>query len=171
MSNWHITINFNTADEEIVVRFREAVEKLVDDEYLGRWLKHYVDGKQEDFEGEDWLLVDSVSLRAAFENKGAHNKGVHCHVLVEVLHQTQVQVSKKELCVLLHELVGKNPNVNCRLLKGNSEDTNFILRYITKEVVNHNIRHPGNTALAQAFATGDEVEAENLAPSGDSTKI
>lgn len=167
MSNWHITVNFNDPDESLVDRIRSALEEIVTDAYLWRWLKHFVDGKQETFTPQDCYLVESVDLSCSFEQKGAHNKGVHVHCLLEVMHTTNVQIHKGEFCKVLYELVGKTPNVHMRLLKGNSEDTNFILRYITKETAVA-ARNQQNRELQAAFAQGPDVEAANLAPQADS---
>mgnify|MGYP000846069763 CR=1 FL=1 len=166
-SNFHVTINFNTADDNIMPQFRSAIEDMIEGDNLWRWLKYYKNGYQHDFDGETQHLVETVRLRAAFENKGEQNKGIHAHILIEVGHTASVQINKQALVDFFRPRVGRNPNIFSRFVKGNGDDKNFILHYITKEVPAEwetNDRH--NKAIARAFGDGayDQLEAENLAP-------
>jgi predicted SnoaL-like aldol condensation-catalyzing enzyme len=107
-------------------------------------------------------LVQNVRLRAAFEHEGKRNKGLHVHILIEVTHTTMVQISKEGLVQIFRQFVHKEPNVHCRFLRGNGEDKDFILHYITKEVPSYAPNDIGNRQLRSAFRGGDDV-AEDLA--------
>ena len=166
-SNFHVTINFNTADESIMPSFRNAIEQMVESDNLWRWLKYYRDGRKQEFAGNEHL-VDTVRLRAAFENRGAVNKGIHAHILIEIGHTASVQIDKDGLVAFFRPRVGRNPNIFVRFLRGDTNDKNFILHYITKEVPSEEDaegnRH--NRALARVFgaAANDQLDAENVAP-------
>lgn len=136
-SNFHITVNFNKREHALVPSMRIATEAMVEGDYLWTWLKRYDGHQQVDFVGGDKLLVERVRLRAAFEERGEHNKGVHVHILVEVAHRTMVQVSKQGVELVFREFVGHTPNVHCRFIRGSGDDKDFILHYITKEVPRH----------------------------------
>lgn len=166
-SNFHVTVNFNTADESIMPHFRSAIEELVEGDNLWKWLKYYHNGQQEEFAGGNEHLVETVKLRAAFENKGAQNKGIHAHILIEVGHTAAVQINKAALVAFFRTRVGRNPNIFSRFIRGDGDSKAFILHYITKEVPAEwetDNRH--NQAIARAFGGSayDQLEAENFAP-------
>ena len=164
-SNFHITVNFNKDDASLIYNMRAAVDALVELPYLWMWLKHYSGGQQVDFTDENSLDIERVRLRAAFEHKGVHNKGLHVHILVEIAHDTMVQISKFGLCEIFRKFVNENPNVHGRFLKGSGEDKDFILQYITKEVPAYAPTSQLNSRLKYAFGgSNSEVEAENSAP-------
>lgn len=133
-SNWHLTVNFNVDSEDHIGQMREAVEEMVEDPWLWRWLKQYNHGQQVDFREATKPLVDRVRVRAAFEHGGAQNHGLHVHLVVEVAHDTLVQVNKLGLVQLFEHFVHLNPNIHIRFMPGRGEDKDFILHYISKEV-------------------------------------
>ena len=164
-SNFHVTVNFNKDDASLIYPMRDAIERMVEDPWLWRWLKHYRDGAQHDFMPDTELFVESVRLRAAFEREGKHNKGLHVHILIEIAHDTMVQISKFGLCQLMRDFVGHNPNCDIRFVKGSGEDKDFILHYLTKEIPRYTPKSQLNSRLKYAFqGDRDEVEAENFAP-------
>lgn len=160
-SNFHITVNFNKRDYSLVPVIREAIERMAVEPDVWRWLKHYHDGQQIDFEGGARHDIKRIRIRAVFEDQGTHNRGVHVHILVEVYHTTLVQINKSELVGLFQDIVGHRPNIHCRFLRGDGESKDFILHYITKEVPRVRAQNPQNERLRVAFAAGhEEVEAE-----------
>lgn len=162
-SNFHITVNFNRRDYSLVPAIRDAIERMAVEPDIWRWLKRYDnDAKhQVEFEGGHCDDIHRVRIRAAFEDQGEQNRGVHVHVLVEVYHSTLVQVDKRALIDLFEEIVGHRPNVHCRFLRGDGESKDFILHYITKEVPQGPARNRQDERLRAAFARpGEEVEAE-----------
>ena len=162
-SNFHVTINFNKDDESLIHTIREAVESLVDEDHLFDWLKLYEDGQQKTFDDDNMSDVKYVRLRAAFEHEGKHNKGLHVHILIEVEHDTMVQISKYGLCQVFRDIVGLDPNCHVRFVKGEGEDKDFILHYITKEVPEYRPQSQLNSRLKYAFGGGrEELEAETL---------
>jgi hypothetical protein len=156
-SNFHITVNFNTRAPGIVGRIRNAVERMVDRDLVWTWLKQYKGGGQRDFEGAERMLVERVRIRAAIEGGGQQNNGIHAHIVVEVAHRTMVQVNKDGVCNLMRDLVGSNPNVHCRFIKGDGEDKDFILRYLMKEVPAYRPKDQFNQRLWYAFGRGTEI--------------
>lgn len=164
-SNFHVTVNLNKDDEAHLPLMREAVENMVDDEWLWVWLKQFDGGSQVDFDENTCTLVENVRLRAAFEHEGKTNRGLHVHIVIEIAHCTMVQISKKGLCDLFRHFCRCNPNVHCRFLKGSGEDKDFILHYITKEVPAYRPESQLNSKLKYAFADkNQQVEAENPFP-------
>ncbi len=161
-SNFHVTINFNKDDMSIIHPFRSAIEAMVEPPQLWQWLKHYDGSQQVDFSEEEKQKVETVRLRAAFEHEGERNKGLHCHIVIEIGHSTMVQISKFGLCDLFRRYVGLNPNVHCRFLKGSGEDKDYILMYLTKEVPMSKPSSQLNSRLKYAFSGNrEEVEAEH----------
>lgn len=161
-SNFHVTVNFNKDDASLIYSMREAVDALVEEPYVWWWLKNYTQGAQRDFDPDTELDIECIRLRAAFEHEGKHNKGLHVHILIEVAHDTMVQVSKHGLCEVFRQFVGHNPNCHVRFLRGSGEDKDFILHYITKEVPSYNPQSQLNSRLKYAFSgKNEEVEAEN----------
>ena len=162
-SNFHATINFNKDDEALIYAMREAVEAMVDEDHLFEWLRLYEDGQQKRFDDATMGDVKYVRLRAAFEHGGKHNRGLHVHILIEVEHDTMVQISKYGLCQIFRDYVHENPNCHVRFVKGEGEDKDFILHYITKEVPEYRPQSQLNARLKYAFGgTREEVEAETL---------
>jgi hypothetical protein len=158
-------VNFNKDDASLIYDMRRAVDALVELPYLWWWLKHYDGGRQVDFTDANSLDIERIRLRAAFEHKGKHNKGLHVHILIEIAHDTMVQVSKFGLCEVFRKFVKENPNCHCRFLKGSGEDKDFILQYITKEVPSYAPESQLNSRLKYAFSgSNQEVSAENSAP-------
>lgn len=150
-SNFHVTVNFNRSDLGHMDKMKEAVEEMGDDPFLGWWLKQYDGTGQVDFTDATWPLVETVRIRAAFENEGKQNHGLHLHILIEIGHTTMVQVSKDGIVRLFRQLVGLDPNVHCRFVKGSGEDKEFILHYLTKEVPRTGAQDPSNRRLRAAF--------------------
>lgn len=144
---------------------RQAVEEMVESPALWQWMKQYSGGAQIDFDEDTSRLVESVRLRAAFERDGKQNHGLHVHILIEVAHTTMVQISKFGICELFRRVTGLNPNVHCRFVKGEGEDKDYILHYITKEVPSYKPQSQLNSRLGYAFrGDREEVEAENQYP-------
>lgn len=157
-SNWHVTVNTNKNQADLIYVMREAIELLPEPQYLWRWLKHYAHGRQEDFDEAEKAKVYSVRLRAAFENKGKQNKGLHVHILVEVAHSTSVQINKQGFLAVCRELLGVPVNAQFRFLRGSGEDKDFILHYMTKEVPRGaKAANPENSKLQEVFAGAEEV--------------
>lgn len=181
-SNFHITVNFNVDREEHIAQMRTAVEEMVEAPFLWQWLKQYNGHAQVDFNDDTYHLVDRVRLRAAFEHGGQQNRGLHVHILVEVAHTTMVQVRKDGIeGIFRHFVPGMNPNVHSRFVRGQGEDKDFILHYISKEVrrcdtpihfltppqigPRRRPQNPLNARLQRAFSgRHEELEEENLAP-------
>lgn len=159
-SNFHITVNFNVDSEEHVGRLRRAVEEMSEPDYLWRWLKRYDGTGQVDFDEETRDLVDSVRIRCALEHGGQQNHGLHAHLLLEVGHSTLVQVNKRGLEDLMRHFVGLTPNVHIRFMRGDANDRDYILHYITKEVPRAVPADPANNSLRNAFGRRGEVIAE-----------
>jgi hypothetical protein len=160
-SNFHITVNFNIDDEEHIRAMREAVEEMAEPPTLWTWLRQFNGEEQVAFTGATTHLVERVRLRAAFEHGGKQNKGLHVHILVEVAHRTMVQVNKQGVEALFARIVKRTPNVHCRFLRGNSEDKDYILHYITKEVPAVRPKDQNNSRLRSAFGKEeDPAESE-----------
>lgn len=159
-SNFHLTVNFNKNDPRLAPHIREAVETLVDDDVWPEWLMQYDGSNRVPFTAEDEYLVTCIRLRAALENKGMHNKGLHVHVLIEVTHDTMVQLDKQALINHFRRIVGAQPNVHFRFVRGAGDDKDFILHYITKEVPTRRSKNPENVRLARALRSGELVDAE-----------
>lgn len=159
-SNFHVTVNFNKQGDALLTDMRNAVDALPTAPYLWMWLQHFTGSRQEDFTSEDSNDIDRVRIRAAFENKGAKNKGLHVHMLIEIAHTTMVQVSKTGIARAMRELVNANPNVHCRFVPGTGEDKNYLLHYITKEVPTGKPAKWQNAQLQNAF-NGEVVAADN----------
>ncbi len=156
-------MNFNKQDRDgdLIGKMREAVEAMITPEWLWVWLKRYDGGEQCDFDITDMDLVHRVRLRAAFENEGKVNKGLHVHILIEIAHVTLVQLSKQGLVMVFSHFVGMNPNVHCRFVKGSGEDKDFILHYLTKEVPTYQPQSQLNSRLKYAFSgKNEELELE-----------
>lgn len=143
---------------------KEAVEELVHAPYLWMWLKQYHSGEQIDFDEITSMAVDRIRLRAAFEEKGKQNRGLHVHMIIEIAHSTMVQINKQGMVQAMRQLVGWEPNVHCRFVKGQGEDKNYLLHYITKEVPRTKPSGWQNAQLHHALVHGEEVEAQNLHP-------
>lgn len=136
-SNFHVTVNFNIDSESHIERIRRAVEEMPESEWLWTWLKQFDGSGQIDFDTHAQRLhVETVRLRAAIEHGGTHNHGLHVHIVIEVGHTTMVQISKSGVEKLFLHFVGYVPNVHCRFVRGQGEDKDFILHYLTKEVRN-----------------------------------
>lgn len=159
-SNFHLTVNFNKRDVSLVPKIRAAVESLVDDEVWPEWLMRYDGSQRVAFTPEDEYLVVGIRLRAALESGGKQNQGHHVHVLIEVTHDTMVQLDKQALLNHFRAVVGASPNVHFRFVKGAGDDKDFILHYITKEVPTRRSRNPENVRLARALRRGQVFDAE-----------
>lgn len=159
-SNFHVTVNFNVDAEDHIDRMRSAVEDMADREHLWTWLKQYNGRAQVDFTDHTKPLVERVRLRAAFEHGGTQNRGLHVHIVLEVAHRTMVQIDKQGLVRLFRDIVGLAPNVHCRFIKGEGEDKDFCLRYLSKEVPDYVPRHVGNKILRSVMAHNDTVEVD-----------
>ncbi len=134
-SNFHITVNYNVDSEAHIGAMRTAVEEMVEAPYLWWWLRQYNGHSQQAFAVDNQNLVDRVRLRAAFEHGGKQNHGLHVHILVEIAHTTMVQIGKQGVIAVFEQFVpNMTPNVHSRFVKGEGEDKDFILHYITKEV-------------------------------------
>src|SRR5271166_477591 len=96
-SNFHITINFNVVDEDMVYTIKEAIEYAFGRELIFTWLKKVENRKQRPFQDGEEDQVETIRLRVGLENGGEQNKGVHAHILLEVGHRTMVQIDKREL--------------------------------------------------------------------------
>lgn len=165
-SNFHITVNYNIDGEEHIDQMRQAIENMAESPYLWQWLKHYNGGKH-DFSPENKLDVESVRIRAAFEHGGQQNHGLHAHILIEVGHRTMVQVEKQGVIDVFREVLpDNNPNIHIRFVRGDGEDKDFILHYITKEVPRYRPDREANQRLKRAFGPrGVEIgEANNENP-------
>lgn len=157
-SNFHVTVQFNKNDESIVPRIREAVDALPTPEYLWRWLKHYDpdEKRQQNFTDDDKYLVLGVRLRAAIEHGGKQNRGVHVHVVIEIEHDTLVQMEKAGLQNIFEEIVGLTCSINCRFIRGDGEDKDFVLKYLSKEVPSYDPKGYLNKRLKSAFSGRNE---------------
>ena len=153
-SNFHVTINFNKDDESLLPKMRAAVDAMSESPHLWTWLKQYDGSGQVDFTRNTAHLVESVRLRATFEHQGNVNHGLHVHIVIEVAHRTMVQISKYGICELFRQIVGENPNCHCRFIRGDGEDKDFILRYITKEIPTYRPKSQLNSRLKYAFQEG-----------------
>lgn len=157
-SNFHITVSPNVANIDLRA-FRDAIDSMCEPpKNVWMWLRHYEDGEQKLFRGGNKRLVEAVRVRAAFEEKGQQNRTVHAHILVEVTHETRVQISKDGVQTLFALFLPHRPMVHVRFLKGNSEDKDFILHYITKEVPTGPVQDVGNRRLRAAFRDGEETD-------------
>lgn len=160
-SNFHVTVNFNVDDEAHLPRMRRAIEDMAEPQFLWTWLRRYDNGAQRNFAPAERALVDRVRLRAAFEHEGRHNRGLHVHILIEVAHETFVQIDSRGIMDLFRRVVGLNPNVNCRFVRGNGEDKDFILHYITKEVPTYRPAGMLNRRVQSAFSgRNEEVDVD-----------
>jgi len=156
-SNFHITCNLNVDDEAHIHAMRSAVEEMAEIPTLWRWLKQYTGEDQVDFTSKTSHLVQNVRLRAAFEHGGKQNKGLHVHILVEVTHTTMVQVSKEGVAAIFRQACKMQPNVHCRFLRGDTQDKDVILKYITKEVPSYRPTDQNNSRLRSAFGNDNEI--------------
>jgi hypothetical protein len=159
-SNFHVTVNFNVNAEDHLDTMRTAVEDMADTDHLWSWLKQYNGRSQMEFDEDTKPLVERVRLRAAFEHGGQQNRGLHVHIVIEVAHSTMVQIDKQGLVRLFRTAVGLTPNVHCRFIKGEGEDKDFCLRYLSKEVPDYVPRHVGNKILRSVMAHADQVDVD-----------
>jgi len=165
-SNFHVTVNFNVDAEDHIREFREAIENMATSEVLWGWLRQYDGGEQLEFDEANKPLVDRVRLRAAFEHGGQQNHGLHAHIVIEIAHTTMVQINKSALVTHFANAVGLAPNIHCRFIKGNGEDKDFILFYLTKEIPNYRPENARNAQLQRAFEQGEIIDANNNDPEG-----
>lgn len=157
-SNFHITVNTNRTDANLVPLLREAVDSMVEGDTLWTWLRQYDGQRQIAFDEETQPLVQRVRIRAALESGGAQNHGQHVHLLLEVTHTTLVQVDKAALVRHFLQCVGCNCNIHVRFLRGAGDDKDFILHYITKEgVPTRRTADTRNAQLARAMRDGEEL--------------
>ncbi len=163
-SNFHVTVNTNKDDEDLVYAMRETIDELAFDPYLWKWLKQYDGRAQVAFTPENAPLVDSIRLRAAIEHGGENNRGLHAHILIEIAHDTMVQIYSNGIKDVFRHFLGFEPNVRCRFIKGAGDDKDFILHYITKEVPRRKSNNPANNRLAQAMRADDQQNVENYLP-------
>lgn len=133
-SNFHVTVNPNRPGLELIAQMREAVEALPTPEFLWRWLRHMKNGRQVLFEGAAKDLVETVRIRAAFERNGKKNRGLHVHMVIEIGHRTMVQLFGPAFEEIFFEFLGVPVNARLRFVKGQGEDKDFILHYLSKEV-------------------------------------
>lgn len=163
-SNFHVTVNTNKANSyPLIVKFRQAIENgFCRDDTILKWLKQYDGSSQRDFKPSKFgKLVERVRVRAAFEIEGKQNRCLHCHILVEVAHTTMVQIDARAVEAFFNKRLGITTNVHCRFVRGEGENKDFLLHYITKEVPSYTPTEIGNRRLKAAFANGDEVYAES----------
>lgn len=150
-SNFHITVQTNSTNEDVIDALRDGCHTMTDGDNLWRWLKQYNGEQQVDFTDVTQGLVERVRLRVAFEHGGTRNPGVHAHIIVEVAHRTMVQVNVAGIRDIFRKAVGAECHVWCRFLRGEGEDKDFCLRYITKEVPEYHPRDSRNAQLQKAF--------------------
>jgi len=159
-SNFHITVNYNGARGVNVRNLSGAITDMVEDDNLWLWLRHYDGQHQEEFDADTSQQVLRVRLRAALEEGGAKNHGLHAHILVEVMHDTMVQVSRDGLYEYFKAALGSGANIHTRFVMGRGEDKDFILQYLSKEIPGYRPQSNANAALARAFADGEMASAE-----------
>ena len=162
-SNFHITVNFNIDDDRLVPGMRRAIEAMAEYPYVWWWLKYFNRDRreQEDFEGDKRFDISMIRRRVAFEHAGKRNKGLHAHILIEIEHDSMVQISKQGITELFSHFVKGNPHIHIRFMPGDGEDKDFILKYITKEIPSYSAQNPWNNRLKYAFrndAGGEEFE-------------
>lgn len=148
-------------DGTLIRKMRKAVDAMLDPDWVWVWVKHY-DGGLEDFDEENCGDVHRIRLRAAFENEGKANKGLHVHILIEIAHVTRVQLSKQGIVQIFSHFVRLNPNVRCRFVQGTGEDKDFILHYLTKEVPAYAPQSQYNSRLKYAFSGKNEEQEGEL---------
>lgn len=163
-SNFHVTVNTNKLNTPgLLNRFRLAVDAMVSEDWMFHWLKRYTNGAQEDFTDANRDEVRLVRIRAAFEEGGQQNRGLHVHMVIEVTHTSSVQIFGRGVGDVFRSVTGERVNTKCRFIAGNGEDKDFILRYITKEVPTYRPQNPQNAALAHAFENA-EYEMDVVGP-------
>jgi len=150
-SNFHITINFNAGAAADVRRARAAIEDLSNHAYLWTWLRYYNGDHQMVFPHEDRDLVERLRWRVGFENNGEHNHNLHAHILLEIQHRTCIQLNKFAIKRALADLGFEGANVNVRFMKGNADDKDWILQYITKSMRENRPARFGNARLRDAM--------------------
>lgn len=156
-----MTVNFNVHGDALMRPMRRAIELMADEDNLWLWLRQFNGHSQVDFTPESSLSIDRVRVRAAFEEGGKNNKALHAHLVVEIAHETMVQVSKAGLVDYFETAVGAKPNIHCRFVRGEGEDKDFILRYITKEVPSYKPGKWQNAKLQAAMnSSHEQVDAE-----------
>lgn len=144
-SNFHVTVNLNVDGEGHIDAMREAVEEMVYSPWLWMWLKRFDGTSQQVFKGSEKLDVERVRVRASFEHGGEQNHGLHVHLVIEIAHRTMVQIDKYGIDAVFAHFTGMRPNTHVRFLKGEGEDLNFILHYVTKEVSSYCVVHHGRS--------------------------
>ena len=161
-SNFHITVNLNSHDLAHLDVLRETIEDMPKHPWIWVWLKQVVGrGQQIDFDEASSPLVQRVRLRAALENQGEKNEGLHAHIVVEVQHVTRVQVSGSGLGDFFrgHLPAGVKPNIHSRFVKGEGDSKEFILHYLTKEVPNATTAPRRFRRLTKALTDGEPLAA------------
>ena len=156
-SNFHITVNFNVDSEDHLPAMREAIESMVELPFVWWWIKQFDGSERIDFVGDQKQLVDTVRIRAVFEHKGKQNHGLHVHMVVEIGHDTMVQVDKEGVSEVFRQFVNMQPNVHVRFVKGSGEDKDFILLYLSKEIPSYKPNNQWNSRLKSALQNGDDV--------------
>lgn len=141
-SNFHVTINTNTHSNEgspigVAHDLAEAVHQMINDPLLvWQWLYRYNPNtrRRAPFAVDDRFLVTGIRARVALERgENKHNTSIHAHVLLEVRHQTFVQIHYQGMKDYLEAALGHGVHVYCRFLKGSGDDAGFILNYILKQ--------------------------------------
>jgi hypothetical protein len=149
-SNFHVTVNFNRRNPALVPLIKDAVDRMADEDVLWTWLKHFNGQSQVTFPEDCKFLVDRVRMRAGLESGGAQNGGNHVHILVEIAHETKVQLNKRAIERHMKNVVGLEPNVLIQFLDSD-KDRDRILYYITKETPSRRRADAANDRLRRAM--------------------
>lgn len=139
-SNWHITANLNqrgigqAAQLESVRRLRDFChDSLMRPPMLWQWLKHYTGGGREDFTPEEQQYVERIRARVSIERGDGANGSIHAHILLEVQHRTRVHIDPAALSALIKAEFGEQANIRSRFVRGDGDDRDFLLKYISKD--------------------------------------
>ncbi len=163
-SNYHLTINWNTANTApnraaAVNSMRARLPEACRTPLLWTWLKFRAGPHDyRDFPVAQRPLVMRIRMRPAFEAGGGQNASVHAQILVEVTHRTWVNIDSGRLRAALRLPAGAN--MHLRFVRGdpNTQDREYLLRYLNKEGVPVAPADPDNAGLQSALqATAAET--------------
>lgn len=165
-SNFHITINTNQNIGQLggwqaaragLAGITTAVENAIGN--WQAWLMEYVDGQRVPIANAG--LIRNIRARVALE-RGDDNHQLHAHIVLEVEHDTRVQISRDALIDAWQQAYGRRPgSVFIRLLTEN-EDLGFLLDYILKQGLPPNVIGEANSRLLRVLNEGVDEEAVPL---------
>lgn len=161
-SNFHITINTNQNIGQLggwqaaragLAGITTAVEDTIDN--WQAWLMEFVDGQQVPIANA--AVIHNIRARVALE-RGGNNNQLHAHIVLEVEHDTRVQIDREQLINAWRQAYAQPGSVYIRLLT-EQEDLGFLLDYILKQGLPPNAISDANQRLLRVLNQGAQEVA------------